>query len=310
MRRLSIRSHLGLAALALSLGGACTPPAEPVYDDPNGPVVWQPGSWSLVWQDEFDGPAGSPPDPTRWTHEIGGWGWGNRELQSYTDSTNNSALDGAGNLILTARQEMLENNAYTSARLRTKGLFAHTYGRFEARMRLANGRGLWPAFWIMGDDLDEVGWPNAGEMDIVEQRGGDVLTVSGSLHGPAATWSADVPVTRAVSVPGGVDASFHVYAVEWDPSSIVFLVDDAPYFQITPSRRPYWARWVFDHPFFMILNLAVGGYFPGNPDATTMFPTTIAVDYVRVSERQGDGGTGRARRAPVPLVDQVDAGAD
>lgn len=286
---------------ALLLGAACGPPAdEDIYENPNGPISWQPGAWSVTWQDEFEGAAGAPPDPTRWVHQIGGSGWGNEELQYYTDSPDNAALDGAGNLIITARAEPVGTNPYTSARLTTKGLFSQAYGRFEARMRLADGRGLWPAFWIMGDDIDQVGWPSAGEMDIVEQRGSFVQTVSCALHGPPMLGRMDVPVSRSRDMPVNVAATFHVYAVEWDPNNIVFLIDDVPFFQITPARRPSYARWVWDHPFFIIVNLAVGGLFPGDPDDTTIFPTTIAVDYVRVSSRQSDGG----------VTDAADAGAE
>jgi beta-glucanase (GH16 family) len=284
------RARLVSMAVALAVVAGCGPPASSEkYEDPLGPVVWQPGSWNVVWQDEFEGPTGAPPDPTRWNHEVGGWGWGNEELQYYTDSTNNAALDGEGNLVITARAETFDTNAYTSARLTTKGLFAQTYGRFEARMRLANGQGLWPAFWIMGDDIDTAGWPVCGEMDIVEQRGDNLFDVSSSLHGPRQA-RLDVPVTRTTKVPDSVDTTFHVYAVEWDPTNIVFLIDDVPFFQITPTRRPSYARWVWDHPFFIIVNLAVGGLFPGPPAATTVFPGTISIDYVRVSVRAGDGG--------------------
>jgi beta-glucanase (GH16 family) len=286
-----MRHSLVALPLLLALAASCGPPPdETQYENPFGPVVWQPGAWTVTWQDEFDGDEGTPPDPSRWAHEIGGWGWGNKELQYYTDSPNNAALDGAGHLVITARQETVDVNPYTSARLTTKGLFAQAYGRFEARIRLVSGRGLWPAFWIMGEDIDQVGWPSAGEMDVMEQKGGNVLSVSSSLHGPTTSARMDVPVTQTAPVPGGADADYHVYAVEWDPASIVFLLDDAPYFQITPARRPSYARWVFDHPFFILVNLAVGGLFPGDPDATTVFPAAISVDYVRVSARAGDGG--------------------
>ena len=282
------------ASLFALVAGACSPPAETFAStDANGLVTWQPGSWTVVWQDEFEGPAGAAPDATRWTHELGGWGWGNEELQNYTDSTSNAALDGAGALVITARAELSGGNAYSSARLTTKGLFARAYGRFEARMRLAKGRGLWPAFWIMGDDVDAVGWPSCGEMDIVEEKGGVPGNIAGSVHGPQSGAAIDVPATRYFDLPSGADADFHVYAVEWDPDDIVFLVDDTPYFQITPARRP---KWVYDHPFFILVNLAVGGLFPGPPDATTMLPQSIAIDYVRVSARQDDGG---ADGAPV-----------
>jgi beta-glucanase (GH16 family) len=284
-----LRSFLAVLPL-LSVAGACGSSERRGYyqEDPNAPVRWTPGAWSVVWSDEFDGPAGDPPDATRWVHEVGGSGWGNKELQYYTDSTNNAALDGEGHLLITARAEEMMGNAYTSARLTTKGLFARAYGRFEARIRLPVGTGLWPAFWLMGDDFDEVGWPTAGEIDVMEENGHDPTTIRGTVHGPAYG-KTDVPAGGAVTVRGGADTDFHVYAVEWDPTNIVFLVDGRPYFQVTPARRPTYARWVWDHPFFILLNLAVGGLFPGPPDETTMFPLTMQVDYVRVSER-ADGG--------------------
>jgi beta-glucanase (GH16 family) len=279
--------RLALAAVALALGGACGSPSIETQEDPNGPVVWHPGSWTLVWQDEFEGPAGSPPDPTRWNHETGEDKWANKELEYYTDSTNNAALDGEGHLLITARQEMMGSKMYTSARLNTDGIFAQAYGRFEARVRLARGRGLWPAFWMLGNDFDQIGWPTAGEIDIMEQRGSDLTYNWGSLHGPGYSDKLDVYTPRSAAVPGGSDADFHVYAIEWDPGSVVFLIDDVPYFQLTPARRPYYARWVWDHPFFIILNVAIGGDFAGPPDATTVFPLSIAIDWVRVSARQG-----------------------
>jgi beta-glucanase (GH16 family) len=302
-----------LLALGVSLAAGCKPPAEDyAAQSPYGPVSWQPGIWSLLWSDEFDGPADSAPDPTKWTYQLGGDGWGNKELQNYTDSLTNGALDGDGHLVITARAEMSGSNAYTSARLTTQGKFARAYGRFEARMKLTNGHGLWPAFWIMGDDIDTVGWPSCGELDIVEENGRAPDSISGSVHGPQAQAAIDVPATRYVAVPGGADADFHVYAVEWDPDSIVFLFDELPYFQITPPRRP---KWVYDHPFFIIVNLAVGGLFPGPPNATTPFPASITVDWVRVSARASDGGTDDAVPSPSdasdapPADDGADAGA-
>jgi beta-glucanase (GH16 family) len=285
MRRRSI------AALALLAAAGCKPPAagDGKYEDPHGPVSWTPGAWSLVWGDEFDGEAGAAPDATKWAHELGDWGWGNEELQNYTDSLTNTALDGDGHLVITARAEASGKSAYSSGRLRTKGLFERAYGRFEARMKLTSGRGLWPAFWIMGNDIDAVGWPSAGEMDIVEERGSEPANAYGSVHGPTAP-TRDLPVTGLCHPPGGVDADFHVYAVEWDPENIVFLCDDHAYLQITPARRPSNAKWVWDHPFYLIVNLAVGGLFGGPPDATTPFPATIEIDYVRVSARAADGG--------------------
>ncbi len=270
--------------IVLAGTGCKPPPLGANFEDPHGPVSWQPGNWNVIWQDEFDGAAGTAPDPTRWTYDLGGDGWGNKELQNYTSSPTNAAMDGAGNLVITARAEMSGTNAYSSARITTKGLFERAYGRYEARMKLPKGRGLWPAFWIMGTDVDTVGWPQAGEVDVMEERGSDVSLIYGSIHGPT-TPKTDLPVTAAITVPGGADADFHVYAFEWDPTNLVFLMDETPYLQITPQRRPDYAPWVWNHPFYILVNLAVGGLFGGPPDATTPFPATLTVDYVRVSVR-------------------------
>jgi beta-glucanase (GH16 family) len=308
-----VSGRVALLAAALALAGACTPPSPgQIREDPHGPVTWTPGTWTIVWQDEFEGPAGTAPDPTKWAHETGNWGWGNHELQDYTDSTNNAALDGEGHLVITARAEPSNGSDYTSARLTTKGLFERTYGRFEARMRLPRGRGMWPAFWILGNDIDQVGWPKCGEMDIMEENGSLPTAVSSSLHGSVQTDNVDFADTQWQEVPGGADVDFHVYAVEWDPANIVFLVDDHAYFQLNHARRPIWD---YDHPFFILVNLAVGGLFPGPPDATTVFPQTLAVDYVRVSVRGGNGDAGVDASVDTgddatPAADAPDAGAD
>jgi beta-glucanase (GH16 family) len=236
----------------------------------------------MVWNDEFDGPAGSPIDPARWTHEVGKARF-NMELQTYTDAPDNVALDGTGNLVITAtRQEgAMGEPLYFSGRINTQNKFATTYGRFEARMRLPSGQGLWPAFWLLGADIGEVGWPMCGEVDIMEESGGSPSTVRGSLHGPL--YSGGNPLTTRYTLPSGSFADdFHVFAVEWEPNVMRWYVDDELYFLRIPSDVRSGGPWVFDHPFFIILNVAVGGTLPGNPDATTVFPQSLTVDYVRV----------------------------
>jgi beta-glucanase (GH16 family) len=188
-------------------------------------------------------------------------------------------------LLITARKEPLMGNAYTSGRLTTKGIFEQAYGRFEARMKLANGLGMWPAFWIMGGNIDEAGWPGAGEIDIMEQQGFNLRNVLGSLHGPDGS-GRDAPLHYTGESPDDVSANFHVYALEWDPDSVVFLLDDKPYGQVTSANRPANLKWVYDHPFFIIVNLAVGGVFGGDPNDSTVTPQSIAIDYVRVSTRK------------------------
>jgi beta-glucanase (GH16 family) len=247
--------------------------------------------YTLVWHDEFDGPNGSRPDPKKWTYDLGGGGWGNQELESYTNSAENAHIEN-GNLVITARKENFEGSdhiarEFTSARLKTQGLFSQTYGRFEARIKIPSGQGMWPAFWMLGDNISSVGWPKCGEIDIMENVGKEPGLVHGSLHGPMTTGAA-TDLTSTVSLPTGKDfaAAFHLYAVEWEPDAVRFYLDDTLYATFTANSvasTPTTAgSWVFDHPYFLILNVAVGGSWPGPPDATTAFPQTMLIDYVRV----------------------------
>jgi beta-glucanase (GH16 family) len=243
-------------------------------------------SWTLVWSDDFNGPDGSRPDPAKWKFEIGGNGWGNHELEYYSDRPVNSFLRG-GNLVIQALQEKFTGpdhvtRDYTSARITTQSLFDQAYGRFEARIKIPRGRGLWPAFWLLGNDIGKVGWPACGEIDIMENIGKEPSLVHGSMHGPG--YSGDRGYTSEYKLPGGVRFSddFHVFAIEWEPKLVRFFVDQELYATFTPARLPTGMNWVFDHPFFIILNVAVGGDWPGPPDSTTAFPQTMLVDYVRV----------------------------
>jgi beta-glucanase (GH16 family) len=240
--------------------------------------------WQLVWQDEFDGPAGQSPDAARWTYDVG-TDWGNAQLEYDTARPENVALDGAGHLAITARQESWLGQPYTSARINTRGLFEQATGRFEARMRMPSGRGLWPAFWLLGSNFATAGWPGCGEVDIMEYRGQEPRTLHGSLHGPG--YSGGNAITRSITVPGApMDSSFHVYAVDWTANKITWSVDGNVYSTVTPGSLPGGAAWVFNHPFFVILDLAVGGGFVGSPDAGTTFPQQLLVDYVRVFARR------------------------
>jgi beta-glucanase (GH16 family) len=244
-----------------------------------------PPDWQLVWSDEFDGPAGAPPDPARWNREEGGHGWGNQELQFYTARPDNVALDGAGFLVITARRETQGARAFTSARLSSRGKFQQTYGRFEARLKLPAGRGFWPAFWLLGSDIDRVGWPACGEIDVVEGRGSQPWRVSAAVHAPG--YSGGNALTGAFQTPDRQPLSegFHVYAVEWEPREIRFYIDDEPYHTVRRSRLPASSAWPFERPFFALLNLAVGGTFGGPPDDSTPFPQTLTADWVRVHSR-------------------------
>ncbi len=237
-------------------------------------------SWKLVWQDEFTGLAGQSPDSAKWTYDIG-TDWGNGQLEYDTSRPENVSLDGTGNLAITARSESYLGREYTSGRINTRGRCERAGGRFEARMRMPRGQGLWPAFWLLGADFGTAGWPACGEIDIMEYRGQEPSLLHGALHGPS--YSGGSAVTRSYTVPGTtLDSAFHVYAVEWTSSKITWFFDDQVYFTVTPSSLPGGARWVFDHPFFIILDLAVGGGFVGPPDASTTFPQQLLVDYVRV----------------------------
>jgi serine/threonine-protein kinase len=236
----------------------------------------------LIWSDEFSGPPGSPPDPAKWVYDLGGNGWGNHELEVYTDSRGNSHLDGQGHLVMQALQPT--PGKFTSARLKTQGKFAFEYGRAEARIRIPYGQAVWPAFWMLGADTRRKGWPACGEIDIMENIGREPDTVRGTIHGPG--YSGDKGIGKLFQITAGRFAGdYHIYAVEWAPARIDFLVDGQTYHTVTPASLPAGTQWVYDHPFFLLLNLAVGGDWPGNPDKTTEFPQTMLVDYVRVYAR-------------------------
>jgi beta-glucanase (GH16 family) len=243
-----------------------------------------PNPWQLVWSDEFNGAPGSPPDPAKWVHDLGGGGWGNQELEVYTDTRANSYLDGQGNLVIQALAPAA--GQYTSARLKTLGKFSTKYGRVEARMRIPYGQGIWPAFWMLGNDVASAGWPGCGEIDIMENIGREPGTVHATVHGPGYWGSGGIGKAFALE-SGRFADDFHVYAVEWAAGRLDFFVDGNNYLTVTRASLPAGAQWVYDHPFFILLNVAVGGSWPGNPDATSVFPQQMVVDYVRVYQRVG-----------------------
>ncbi len=231
-----------------------------------------------VFVDNFD--VDGAPNSAIWTYETGTGqnGWGNNELQYYTDRPENIVVED-GMLKITAIQEQFEGSGYTSARITTKGLYSKKYGRFEARIKLPWGQGIWPAFWLLGDNIDTVGWPQCGEIDIMEFRGDEPTIVHGSLHGPG--YSGGNPITKSYELQNDrFDTDFHIFGIEWGEGYINFYVDDVLYNQITPADVT--GEWVYDHEFFIIMNLAVGGSFAGSPNANTVFPQTMLVDYVRV----------------------------
>jgi beta-glucanase (GH16 family) len=242
--------------------------------------------WKLNWSDEFNGPDDAAPDPAKWEIVTGGNGFGNKELEQYTARPENVRQE-HGNLVITARRESFTGadgiqREYTSARLQTKGKFERQYGRFEARIKIPQGQGMWPAFWLLGNDDAKTGWPERGEIDVMENVGYEPGKIHGSMHGPG--YSGGSPLTGAFSLPAPAKFAdgFHVFAVEWDAAAIRFYVDDHLYETQTPDSVPSSRRWVFDHPFYILLNLAVGGQWPKYPDATTQFPQQMLVDYVRV----------------------------
>lgn len=246
-------------------------------------------NWTLTWQDEFNGSAGAAPDATKWTYDIGKGpnndGWGNDELQEYTNHAENVSLDGKGNLLITAIEPIKDH--YTSGRIKTKGLFDQKYGRFEARIKTPYGPGLWPAFWMLGSDIDTNEWPQCGEIDIMELQGKRPEVIQGTLHGPGFNGSEKEKGKQAITkyhalTNSRYDADFHVFAVEWDEDKIDYYVDDYLYQRIEKGDIPEGGEWVFDHNFFLLLNVAVGGTFGGNPNSGTVFPQTMTVDYVRV----------------------------
>ena len=267
-------------AAAPQVDAADAADAQDRWADPARP------GWTLSWHDEFDGPANAPVDATKWAFDIGGGGWGNAEAEYYTDRTQNVHLDGSGHLTIRAFNEAYKGMSYTSARLKTAGKMEATYGRFEVRARMPLGRGLWPAFWLLGSNVASAGWPGCGEIDAMEFIGSTPGVVRGSLHGPG--YSAGGALSTDYHLPAGQSftTALHVFAVEWEASEIRFFVDDELYARRTPAAIPAGATWAFDnHPFFVILNLAVGGILPGSPDDTTTFPQDLVVDYVRVYRR-------------------------
>ena len=276
--------------LACYLGCGCSADRLAI---PTAPPPPSPAGWTLVWSDEFSGPDGSAPDPSKWTYDTGGKGWGNTELECYTNRLQNAQIN-RGNLVITAQQENApfvcsdgSTNSYTSARLKTQGLFSQAYGRFEARIKVSAGQGMWPAFWMLGKDITTAGWPTCGEIDIMENIGKEPGTVHGSLHGPSTTTRTS-DATSIFTLPAGQAFAddFHLFAVEWERGVVRFYVDSNLYATFTESQWPAGGTWVFDHPFFIILNVAVGGNWPGSPDSSTVFPRHLLVDYVRVYTRQ------------------------
>jgi len=246
------------------------------------------GGWALIWSDEFNGPDGSGLDSSRWVYETGGGGWGNGEAENYTARTDNVVQEG-GHLDLIARHESSGGSSYTSGRIKTAGKFSFRYGRIEMSAKLPQGQGIWPAFWMLGANLDTTPWPGCGELDIMEFVGSRPDRIYGTIHGPGYSGAGGIGAWHQRAQ--GFSDGFHTYAVEWDPEAIRWYFDGELY-ELRTRVDLGTHSWVFDHDFFVVLNLAVGGAWPGPPDATTIFPQSYSVDYVRVFQRT----------APAPLL--------
>ena len=253
-------------------------------------------TWVQVWGDDFDGVAGARIDESKWTYDIGdgcnqgNCGWGNTEKEYYTDSPSNISLNGQGQLVIVARTAPADlhcyygNCLYTSAKITTRGKVLADPGRVEARIRLPSGQGLWPAFWMLGSLFPATPWPACGELDIMENKGSEPSITSSAIHGPG--YSGNTPFAHRQTFPGGTVNDFHVYAVEWDSAYVRFLVDGVAHYQVTRGELQQYGRSILNQPFFLILNLAVGGHFDGDPKSDAIFPATMIVDYIHISKLQ------------------------
>jgi beta-glucanase (GH16 family) len=250
----------------------------------------QSSRWNVIWSDEFNGPAKSAPDPARWTYDLGGGGWGNHELEVYTNRADNVFQDGEGHLIIRA---LKTDAGFTSARIKTQGKFDFQYGRIEARIRIPFGQGIWPAFWMLGSDIASVGWPDCGEIDVMENIGKEPATVHATVHGPGYSGGHAISGKSDSSSGQRFADDFHVFGMVWEPNSIQFFIDGSLYHRVTPADLPSGVKWVYDHSFFLLLNVAVGGSWPGNPDETSTFPQSMSVDWVRVSKLAEPGSRPR-----------------
>jgi len=311
--RLLRRCLLATLSAVLLASAAVMPAQADTGQAATGKAAPEPKAAAAVtFSDTFDGAAGSAVNSSKWQIETGD-NVNNHERQYYTAGNNNAKLDGQGHLVIEARRENPNNYQcwygrceYTSARLNTAGKFTTTYGRVEARLKVPRGQGMWPAFWMLGNDIGQVGWPNSGEIDIMENVGFEPSTVHGTLHGPG--YSGSGGIGAAYSLPGGqafADA-FHTFAIDWSPDAVTWSVDGNVYQRRTPADLGG-RQWVFNKPFFLILNLAVGGYWPGDPDGSTSFPQQLVVDEVKVTTSDGSGGGAPIRGLAGKCVDVAGA---
>ncbi|MEU1280764.1 family 16 glycosylhydrolase [Streptomyces sp. NPDC005805] len=312
--RRSLRRRLAVTAAALALAATATGVTGGTPAGAAPPPAPAAGAAAVTFSDDFNGPAGSAVDGSKWQTETGD-NVNNHERQYYTAGNRNAALDGQGNLVITARRENPGNYQcwygrceYTSARLNTAGRFTTTYGHVEARLKVPRGQGMWPAFWMLGNDIGQVGWPASGEIDVMENVGFEPSTVHGTLHGPG--YSGAGGIGAGYTLPGGQKFAdnFHTFAVDWSPNEVTWSVDGQVYQRRTPADLGG-RQWVFDKPFFLILNLAVGGYWPGDPDGSTVFPQQLVVDHVRVTTGDSPSTSGTITGIGGKCVDVAGANA-
>ena len=280
---------LAFAATTACGGGAAASTTSPP-DTTTTPKI----TYTQVWSDEFDGAAGSSVDPAKWSFDLGDGctagicGWGNNEKEYYTNAADNASLDGQGHLAIVARPAVLNTTCYygpckyTSAKITTRGKMSAAPGRVEARIRIPKGQGLWPAFWMLGNDFGTVGWPASGELDIMENKGSAPSTSSSAIHGPGYSGNTPFAHANTISAPATLADDYHLYAVEWDAVGASFYVDGIMHYQVLRVDIQRYGTSILDKPYYIILNLAVGGNFDGDPKSDSIFPATMLVDYVRV----------------------------
>jgi beta-glucanase (GH16 family) len=280
---------LAFAATTACGGGAAASTTSPP-DTTTTPKI----TYTQVWSDEFDGAAGAPADPAKWSFDVGDGctagicGWGNNEKEYYTNGTDNVSLDGQGHLAIVARVSALSVSCYygpcryTSAKITTRGKMSAAPGRVEARIRIPKGQGLWPAFWMLGNDFGTVGWPASGELDIMENKGSAPNTSSSAIHGPGYSGNTPFAHANTISAPATLADDYHLYAVEWNAFVASFYVDGIMHYQVLQGDIQRYGTSILDKPYYIILNLAVGGNFDGDPASDSILPATMLVDYVRV----------------------------
>jgi beta-glucanase (GH16 family) len=266
--------------LSLFIFNSCSSPSENDLKDDNNQT-----KWVMVWNDEFSTPG--LPDPQKWNYDVGGDGWGNNELQYYTENRSENARVQQDLLVIEARRENYEGRNYTSARLVSAGNGNWTYGRFEIRAVLPTGRGTWPALWMLPNvwNYGNGGWPDNGEIDIMEHVGYDPGVVHASIHTGAYNWPQNTQKTSTITV-SSAQTNFHVYAMEWYPDSMCIFVDSTKYFTFQKESDD-WRVWPFNKNFHFILNIAIGGNWGGQQGIDdAIFPARMLIDYVRVYKKE------------------------